>query len=316
MWRGPNGEIAPVQIIGFDPASTLFSAGSITAGNVSALQAPHTILPDASNLASLGLNQVGDEATISSLPAQVVGFTEGTQSLPASAYIFTSLQNANAYLTSGFNSTTNCRLEQGNLVCQNAYQRTPNPEELPTPEPLAASDAITYVLVAAEPGQDLQALKRRIEAQVPNVRALTREEMSDQTREFWIQRTGIGFILGLGATVGVVVGMVVVGQILYASVSDHVKEFGTLKAMGASDWLIYRIIIEQAMWMAVLGYVPSVALCWAVGLWTVSAQGIAILITPLSAAGILGITVLMCVGSAMIAIQRVTHVDPAVVFKA
>ncbi|MEO1148355.1 MAG: ABC transporter permease, partial [Cyanobacteria bacterium J06638_22] len=81
-------------------------------------------------------------------------------------------------------------------------------------------------------------------------------------------------------------------------------------------WMIYRIIIEQAMWMAVLGYVPSVALCWAVGLWTLSAQGIAILITPVSAAGVLGITVLMCVGSAIIAIQRVTHVDPAVVFKA
>lgn len=316
MWRGPNGEIAPVQIIGFDPASTLFSAGNLTEGDVGALQEPHTILPDASNLNSLGLREVGDNATISSLPARVVGLTEGTQSLPASAYIFTSLRNANAYLTSGFNSTTNCRLELGNLICKNDFQRTPDPTTLPEPEPLSASDAITYVLVEAEPGQDLQALKRRLEEAIPNVRALTREEMSDLTRDFWIQRTGIGFILGLGATVGVVVGMVVVGQILYSSVSDHVKEFGTLKAMGASDWMIYRIIIEQAMWMAVLGYVPSVALCWAVGLWTLSAQGIAILITPVSAAGVLGITVLMCVGSALIAIQRVTHVDPAIVFKA
>ncbi|MBE9100050.1 FtsX-like permease family protein [Vacuolonema iberomarrocanum] len=316
MWRGPNGEIAPVQIIGFDPASTLFAAGNITAGDVGMLQEPHTILPDLSNLNSLGLSQVGDSANISSLPARVVGLTEGTQSLPASAYIFTSLRNANAYLTSGFNSSTNCRLEDGNLACNNNFQRTPDPTELPAPEPLSASDAITYVLVEAEPGQDLQALKQRIEEQLPNVRALTREEMSAQTRDFWVQRTGIGFILGLGATVGVVVGMVVVGQILYSSVSDHVKEFGTLKAMGASDWMIYRIIIEQAMWMAVLGYVPSVALCWAVGLWTVSAQGIAILITPVSAAGVLGITVLMCIGSAIIAIQRVTHVDPAIVFKA
>jgi len=316
MWRGPNGEIAPVQIIGFDPVSTLFSAGNLTEGDVGTLQEPHTILPDASNLNSLGLRQVGDNATISSLPARVVGLTEGTQSLPASAYIFTSLRNANAYLTSGFNSSTNCRLEQGNLICKNDFQRTSDPDVFPEPEPLSGSDAITYVLVEAEPGQDLQLLKQRIEEQLPNVRALTRAEMSDQTREFWIQRTGIGFILGLGATVGVVVGMVVVGQILYSSVSDHVKEFGTLKAMGASDWVIYRIIIEQAMWMAVLGYIPSVALCWAVGQWTLAAQGIAILITPVSAAGVLGITVLMCVGSAIIAIQRVTHVDPAIVFKA
>lgn len=316
MWRGPDGEIAPVQIIGFNPAGTLFHPGNLTAGSLSALQSPHTIIPDDSNLRSLGIEGVGDTANIGSLPAEVVGLTEGTQSLPASAYIFTSLRNANAYLTSGFNSTTNCRLENETLVCDNAFQRTPELESLPEPKPLSGTDAITYVLVQAEPGQDLQALKQRLEEQLTDVHAYTREEMSIRTSDFWIQRTGIGFILGLGATVGVIVGMVVVGQILYSSVADHIKEFGTLKAMGASDWVIYRIIVEQAMWMAVLGYIPSMALCVGVGMWTMAAQGIAILITPASAAGVLGITVLMCVGSALIAIQRVTHVDPAIVFKA
>jgi len=316
MWRGPKGEIAPVQIIAFDPASTLFRAGDLTAGSLAALQEPHTIIPDTSNLRALGIENVGDMATISSLPANVVGFTEGTQSLPASTYVFTSLRNGNAYLTSGFNSTTNCRLENDNLVCDNAFQRTHDPVTIPEPKPLSGTDAITYVLVQAEPSQDIQALKQLLEQQLPAIRAYTREEMSTLTRNYWVQRTGIGFILGLGATVGVIVGMVVVGQILYSSVSDHIKEFGTLKAMGASDWMIYRIIMEQAMWMAVLGYVPSMGLCWGVGMWTLASQGVAILITPVSAAGVLGITVLMCVGSALIAIQRVTHVDPAIVFKA
>jgi len=316
MWRGPTGEIAPVQIIGFDPGGSLFQVGALTMAERQALQKPYTIIPDASNINSLGVSQPGDTASISSLPAQVVGFTQGTQSLPASAYVFASLRNANAYLTAGFNSTTHCRLHDDNLVCDNAFRKTADPATTPEPKTLSGSDAITYVLIQAEPNQDVQALKERLQKTFPDLQAYTREEMSERTRDYWIQRTGIGFILGLGATVGVVVGMVVVGQILYSSVSDHVKEFGTLKAMGASDWIIYRIIIEQAMWMAVLGYLPSMGLCLGVGMWTLATQGIAILITPASAAGVLGITVLMCVGSALIAIQRVTHVDPAIVFKA
>jgi putative ABC transport system permease protein len=116
--------------------------------------------------------------------------------------------------------------------------------------------------------------------------------------------------------VGVIVGMVVVSQILYSSVSDHLKEFGTLKAMGASDWLIYRVITEQALWMAFLGYIPSMLICLSLGTWTVAAKGIMILITPGTAIAVLGVTVVMCVASALFAIQKVTHVDPAIVFKA
>jgi putative ABC transport system permease protein len=172
------------------------------------------------------------------------------------------------------------------------------------------------VLVRAKPGEDLQLLKKRLEAALPDTRAYTRAEMALQTQSYWQKRSGIGFILGMGAVVGIIVGVVIVGQILYSSVSDHIKEFGTLKAMGASDWVIYSVIIEQALWMAVLGYLPGMALCLGVAAWTSATQAIMILITPGSAAAILGITVVMCISSAFFAIQKVTRVDPAMVFKA
>jgi len=140
--------------------------------------------------------------------------------------------------------------------------------------------------------------------------------MRKKTQTYWQERTGIGYLLGLGATVGVIVGAIIVGQILYSSVSDHIKEFGTLKAMGASDWIIYGVIIEQALWMAVLGYVPGTILCLGVAAWTLASQGIVILITPATAITVFGITVVMCVGSAVFAIQKVTRLDPAIVFKA
>ncbi len=315
-WRSPDGEIAPMQMFGFDPTGELFNPGQLSAETFQALEQPYTIMPDQANKASINVEAIGDTGTIGSLSAKVIGFTQGTQSIASSTYVFASLRNANAYLTAGYTTTTNCRLESGKLLCNNVFERTKTPNAIATPPPLAASDAITYVLIRAKPGEDLQALKQRLEAALPNTRAYTRAEISERTRKYWVERTGIGFVLGLGAAVGVVVGMVIVGQILYSSVADHIREFGTLKAMGASDWVIYRIIIEQALWMAVLGYIPSVGLCLGLGIWTFATQGITILITPVTAVGILGVTVGMCVTSALFAIQKVTHVDPAIVFKA
>lgn len=317
-WRSPDGKIGPLRIIGFDPEGRLFNTGEILEGDRDDLQRPFSIMTDETNLDSLRLEGVGSEAEINSAPANLVGLTKGTQSIVSSTMLFTSLENAKAYSTSGLNSSVFCSVQAGDgLNCTTTYEAQDEDEQaIPEIRPLTIADSIAYVLIQAEPGEDLEQLKQRLEEAVPEIRALTKTEMADQTRTYWQLRTGIGFILGLGATVGMIVGMVIVGQILYSSVSDHIREYGTLKAMGASDRMIYGVIIEQALWMAVLGYVPSVGLCLGLGAWTFSTQGIMILITPVMASGIFGITVLMCVGSALFAIQKVTHVDPAIVFKA
>jgi putative ABC transport system permease protein len=321
-WRSQGGKIAPVRLIGFDPRGQLFGMPYILAGSRDALTAPNTVIVDETNLDSLELQKVGDQAEINFSLAKLVGITEGTQSIATSAFVFTSLENANAYANAGLTSTVRCNVQTvGGVICTTVYERIQaplpnNPTAIAAPKPLSQTDPITYILVAAKPGQSLSGLKQQIEAAVPGTRAYTRSEMADRTRTYWQSRTGVGFILGLGAAVGVIVGMVIVGQILYSSVSDHLKEFGTLKAMGASNWVLYRIIIEQALWMAVLGYIPSMLICLGLGTWTYATQGITILITPAMATGVLGLTVVMCVGSALFAIQKVTHVDPAIVFKA
>jgi putative ABC transport system permease protein len=314
IWRSPQGEISSVRIFGFDPNGQLFNNFEMVSGNLKDVQQPYQVIVDRSRLDSLDVQQVGDTATIGSLPVTVAGITRDSQSIAASAYLFTSLENTKAYATGNRTANLDCRINNGQFFCSNVYESSPQNSAV-QPSPLVANDPISYILVRAEAGQNLSQLKQRLETTLPNTRAYTRTEMATQTRSYWVGRTGIGFILGLGATVGVIVGMVIVGQILYSSVSDHIKEFATLKAMGVADRVIYSIIIQQSLWMAVLGYFPSLALCWGLGTWTYATQGIAILITPLTAAGVFGITVLMCVGSALFAIQRVTRVDPAIVFK-
>jgi putative ABC transport system permease protein len=319
-WRNSDG-IVPLRIFGFDPNGQLFGPQQLSQGKLQDLSTPYSVIVDKSNLKSLRLKRLGDTGIIGNLPTKLVGTTKGTQSIASSTFVFTSLQSAKAYTTSGLKPTVNCKIVNGQAECTSEYDSSPFPSKSvnsspPTPERLNTTDPISYVLVQAEPGQNLQELKKALEAALPNTRAFTRSEMAHQTRHYWVSRTGIGFILGLGATVGIIVGVVIVSQILYSSVSDHIKEFGTLKAMGASDWVIYSVILEQALWMAVLGYVPGIAICLGLGAWTLAAQGIVILITPTIAIGVLGVTVLMCVSSALFAIQKVTHVDPAIVFKA
>ncbi|XHX79650.1 MAG: FtsX-like permease family protein [Stenomitos frigidus ULC029] len=319
LWRAADRTIAPIRLYGFDPDGQLFANWKLTQGEITALNTPYTMLIDKAQLAALNLKQVGDAGSIGSLPAKVVGLATDTQSMASSATAFTSLETANAFSTSGLRSTANIRIQNGEVEVLNNVEAAParsSANSPPAPRKLSLSDSITFILVKAQPGQDVQVLRQRLEAALPGIRTLTKAEMAQQTREYWEKRTGIGFILGLGATVGFVVGMVVVSQILYSSVADHIKEYGTLKAMGASDWIIYRVITEQALWMAVLGYLPSMALCIGLGTWTMTAKGIMILISPVTAAGVFCITVVMCVGSAMFAIQKVTRVDPAIVFKA
>jgi len=86
--------------------------------------------------------------------------------------------------------------------------------------------------------------------------------------------------------------------------------------MGASAGMIYQVIIEQALWMAILGYLPATIICLGIARWINWNQGTLLLITPVSAIAIFVLTIIMCIGSAIFAIQKVNRVDPAIVFKA
>ena len=86
-----------------------------------------------------------------------------------------------------------------------------------------------------KPGADLPTLCDRIRARVPELDVYDRDTYSWICMEFWLTRTGIGISFGMAAFLGLLVGLAVVAQTLYATVTERIKEFGTLKAMGADD---------------------------------------------------------------------------------
>jgi putative ABC transport system permease protein len=293
IWKAASpAKIAAVTLVGADPEGLLFSPIETSEGKFSDLKQEFSLIADRASLNKLGLDALSQSGKVNDLPAKLVGIATKSQTIVFDNMIFTSLENAHAYLASLAPS-----------------------DQSPIPQALNPDAKVNYLLIKAAANEDLELLKSRLNTISPNLKAYSRAEMITLTQQYWQERSGIGFILGLGAAVGIVVGVVIVGQILYASVSDHLKEFGTLKAMGASDWFLYRIILEQSLWMAILGYVPGMSLCVGLAFWTATAQGITILITPASAGVVLGITVVMCMGSAIFAIQKVMLVDPAIVFK-
>jgi putative ABC transport system permease protein len=113
---------------------------------------------------------------------------------------------------------------------------------------------------------------------------------------------------------GLVVGIVVVAQTIYASTVDHLREFGTLKAMGATNAYICRIIILQATIAAVIGYTLGLAIASVVVRG--AARGGAVIELPWElAVGMFGVALAMCVGASLVSIHKVTGIDPAMVFK-
>jgi len=110
------------------------------------------------------------------------------------------------------------------------------------------------------------------------------------------------------------VGVAVVAQTIYAATMDHIREYGTLKAMGAKNSYLYRVLIEQAVLSGVLGY--AVALIVAHFIVKASEKGGAVILMPWSMTlGMLVLAVVMCIGAAMVSIHKVTKIDPAMVFR-
>jgi putative ABC transport system permease protein len=175
-------------------------------------------------------------------------------------------------------------------------------------------DKTTYVVVKLAPGTDLEAVRAEIRRRLPFNDVFTKEEWAKRSRAYWVANTGIGLNMYLTVFLGVLVGIVVVAQTLYTATMEHIKEFGTVKAIGGGNRDIYAILAEQAAISAVVGFV-----C---GLWPAFAlkpllakADLKIIVTPDFAVVAFVGTLAMCLLSAMVSFRKVASIDPALVFR-
>ncbi len=274
--RNDGGEEG-VGIIGFNLDAGMGGPWQITAGSLEDLKTADTVMLDEQYLKKLGITELGQTVEINNHRARVVGFTRDVRSFTTNPRVFTSFKNALNY----------SRMNE---------------------------DQTSFLLIKAKPGTDLQQLKSNLLAHLEDVEVYTTPEFSRKTQIYWLFSTGAGIGILIAAAMGLVVGVVIVAQTIYATTIDHIKEFGTLKAMGASNGYIYRVIIKQAMIAAAIGY----ALGMLVSYFVVNASkngGAAIKMPPEMAVAMFFLTFLMCIGASIVSINKVTRIDPAMVFK-
>jgi putative ABC transport system permease protein len=131
---------------------------------------------------------------------------------------------------------------------------------------------------------------------------------------YWASGTPIGFVFTFGVIMGLVVGMIIVYQILFAEIADHLKEYATLKAMGYGNRYLAGVVLMQAAILAAVGFVPAVGLCTWLYAIAGRATGLPMTLAPARAALVFALTLVMCWASALLAIRKLRAADPADVF--
>jgi len=276
-WKEPNGRSESVAVIGCDPDVPLGRPWNMVAGDVQQLKQPNAVIVDRIYVGKLDAAALGSRAEVREYRARVVGFTKGIHTFTTSPYVFTTFKNALDY--TGLDD-----------------------------------DQTNFVLVKAAPGVDVKKLKADLQARLPDNDVYLTSEFSAMTRDYWMFTTGAGVAVLMAAVLGLVVGIAVVAQTIYATTMDHIREYGTLKAMGAPNRYVMGVILTQAALAAVMGYAIGMVTC----LFVVRAGesgGAYVLLSWQTAVGMLFLTLAMCIAAAFVSVNKILSLDPAMVFK-
>jgi putative ABC transport system permease protein len=181
--------------------------------------------------------------------------------------------------------------------------------------PARAPGALTIGLVRLKPGADPAAVRDAIATHLPkDVAVLTRQQYIDREVDYWASATPIGYVFTFGVVIGLVVGAIIVYQILFADISDHLPEYATLKAMGYTNRYLAGVVLMEALLLGLAGFLPGVGICWWLYGITRSATQLPMRITAGRSLLVLALTVGMCWVSGAIAMRKLRAADPAEVF--
>ncbi len=273
-----DGSNDGITLVGSDLDGGMGGAWNVVEGDLADLKKPDAIFVDRLYAEKkLSVTKIGQVIEINKRRARVVGFTKGIRIFTSQPAVFTSFKNAQNFL--------NMR-----------------------------EDEMFYIVVKAKEGKDLSELKNEITAKLENVEVLTRDELVYRQGLYWVIGTGAGITVLVAAALAIIVGVIIVAQTIYSATVDHIREYGTLKAMGATNFYLYKIIITQSVVSGLIAYVIGIAVSLLIS--RISMEGtLAIIVNFRLVAALFVLTILMCCGSSIIAIRKATSIDPAMVFK-
>lgn len=282
MWKLPDGRQENTTIVGLQPNSRLGLPWGMAAGQREDIwRVDGGVIIDERERVRFGEKNrplsLSDQPEIHFHRARVVGFSRGIGSFTTSPYVFTDYKQALDFSTMTQKQTK-------------------------------------YVVLKAKPGVTAEELRDRVRSRVPDVDVWTTSEFSFKTRWYWLYGTGMGLGILFSAFLGLLVGVVIVGQTMYSATIERLKEYGTLKALGMSNLSVAGIIIRQALVAGLLGYVIASVLAYYLGR-KLPALNVPVDV-PLALIGVMFfVTVLICVCASVTSVLRVFKLEPAIVFR-
>ncbi len=175
--------------------------------------------------------------------------------------------------------------------------------------------AIEVGLIRLRAGSDPDRVLARLKQRLPDdVIVLSKQGFIDFEQNYWRSSTSIGFIFTLGAAMGFVVGCVIVYQVLYTDVSDHLPEYATLMAMGYRLSHLLGVVLREGVYLAVMGYVPAYLAGQGLYWFVRDATRLPVGMNATRALTVLVMILVMCVASSLLAMRRLVDADPAEIF--
>lgn len=273
-----EGGMEQVEIIGYNPDSGIGGPWRMKAGDAGAVKNGNFAIVDESAMRRIGNIEIGDYRDVLWRRLEIVGISEGVKSFTTAPIVFTSYTLA---------------------------QRLVN---------YIGPDNTVFVVAKVAPGYDIANVVRNLKEKFDTVDVYSKEAFSTKTRLYWTIETGVGFSFLLTIMVSFLIGMLIVGQTIYNSTMEHIKEFGTLKAMGGSNLDIYKIIFSQALINALVGYLISLIITL-VSVKIYEATEMVMVVTWWINLIVLGMTLLMCIAAAFVSVRKIKRIDPAILFR-
>lgn len=181
--------------------------------------------------------------------------------------------------------------------------------------PNRKSGSIDIGVVKLNPGVSIAAAQKQFQNMLgKEVNVLTREQYQEVELQYWRAATPIGIIFSAGTAVGFFIGFIVVYQILYTEVSNHLPHFATMKTMGFSNGYLYQVVLGQSFQLALMGLIPGTAVAAAMYFVLRKLTQLPLVVDPWRGLALVVVTILMCMISGMLAIRKLASADPADVF--
>jgi putative ABC transport system permease protein len=274
----PTGAEETVLVYGLDSPTTWRLPWETVEGQPEDLRRGRTMLLDDSATRRCGAFRIGERREMFGQRLEIVGRTRGALSFTTMPIAFTSFTVAQG-------------LEPGQFGGRTAY-------------------ILVKLAPGAVAGEVVEELRRRLPYNDVHLRA----DWARRTRDYWIVNTGLGFNMALTVLLGIIVGVTVVSQTLYAATLDHTREFGMLKAIGAENGHVQRLIALQACFAALAGFALGIVPVFVLRALA-RGVGLDLVLTVELALTVLVAAIVLCLAASLLTFRRITRIDPALVFR-